>query len=207
MNILGIKKKKEVSDEKKVARAKVIVLVFLVMIAIILIPTHRKDKSVAADSTPQAMDLTLDSLLAAIGYDQCEVTYRGPIETLVEEPQIPQKTHLTTLELQMQMYQSMSSITASQRQRLLDDLNAQREALIDSIAMLEAAATPREYTCRRIRFTTPDGRSYTFFQNLYLEDNTTTASYLMETTASAGDAAAQLQRLDSLVEDVIDILQ
>ena len=70
----------KISDKKKAARAKVILIILAVMFLFSLFISKRGDNKASADLTiTDSMDLALDSIIRSIGYPEFEVYDKADI--------------------------------------------------------------------------------------------------------------------------------
>lgn len=203
MNWIGKEREKEIPNETKVKRAKIIIAIMAVVIAIIVFVPGKK-KNVETTKTPveDIMDRTLDSIIVDLGYSDYDIYHIGLIETVVVERECPEKDMLEALEMRISMISSLSTLHDKEKIKRLDEAFAEKEILQKAIEKFENELGKEiTYFSRRIRFSTPDGRKYTFFQNVYPDSRTVTTQYFIEITNSSGNAALEIAKIDNEINN------
>ena len=82
----------KISDKKKAARAKVILIILAVMFLFSPFISKRRNNKTSADLTiTDSMDMALDSIIRSIGYPEFEVYDKADIEYLALEEACPEE--------------------------------------------------------------------------------------------------------------------
>lgn len=166
MKPLGRKRKKQLSPEKRAKRLYIIGGVLAVMIIISALPT-RKHADITERYDPKpALDASVDSLIVSLGFTQYTITSLGDINTVEETPYNPYLDSIDMLEMKKGMTQAMPAIPEGERGRAVNDINAAIDRYADSAMAFERHAKAKSYHSRKVRFTTPDGGMYMFFQQI-----------------------------------------
>lgn len=198
MNWIGKEHKKEIPAERKVKRAKIILAVMAVAIAtIIFVPGRKKAAPTGQTPVEAKMNGTLDSLIRSLGYDTYEVYHTGDVETLKESLDCPEKDMLAAVIMRINMITSMTSISAKEKMKRLDDALEEKKALQDKIDEFYATGTETEYYSRRIRFSTQEGGKYTFFQQIYPTTGIVKTKYFKDITGTS-NAGTELEELKKM---------
>lgn len=194
MNWIGKEKKKNIPPEKKVQRAKIILVILAFVFLFVLIkPTGKSSTTNGDDDIVAVMDIALDSLLQSLGYEDYDVYYKGPIETLYQQLDCPEEDEIIRLEMRRSLIEANPGMTDKEKIAEIEKIMLTIEQLQQQVnRFYENDKTRMEYHSRRIRFATPNGRKYTFFEQMmagYFRTN-----YFLDITESADNADKQLEK-------------
>ena len=154
----------KISDKKKAARAKVILIILALMFLFSLFISRRGNNKTSADLTiTDSMDLALDSIIRSIGYPEFEVYDKADIEYLALEEACPEEALLNAVNFKIEMIQGLE-IAEKDKIRRLEEAFKERDMLEKAVMDFNANRSSDFYYSRRICFRTPDRREYTFFQ-------------------------------------------
>lgn len=154
----------KISDKKKAARAKVILIILAVMFLFSLFISKRGNNKTSADLTiTDSMDMALDSIIRSIGYPEFEVYDKADIEYLALEEACPEEALLNAVNFKIEMIQGLE-IAEKEKIKRLEEAFKEREMLEKAVMDFMANKSSDYYYSRRICFRTPDKREYTFFQ-------------------------------------------
>jgi len=166
MNVLGKQKKNDVPPETKAMRAKIILTILGVMALIVLLkPAPKQENKSNLSEIEQLMDDNLDSLIRDMGFEQYEVYYKGPIETLTQTLDCPEEDQIVAMELRRDLVENSPILTDKQKveeiQKIMETI---KELQIQVERFYANPNSKYTYDTRRIRFAVPDGRKFTFFE-------------------------------------------
>ena len=154
----------KISDKKKAARAKVILIILAVMFLFSLFISRRGDNKTSADLTiTDSMDLALDSIIRSIGYPEFEVYDKAEMEYLANDEVCPEEALLNAVNFKIEMIQGLE-IAEKEKIRRLEEAFKERDMLEKAVMDFMANKSSDFYYSRRICFRTPDKKEYTFFQ-------------------------------------------
>ena len=154
----------KISDKKKAARAKVILIILALMFLFSLFISRRGNNKTSADLTiTDSMDMALDSIIRSIGYPEFEVYDKADIEYLALEEVCPEEALLNAVNFKIEMIQGLE-IAEKDKIRRLEEAFKERDMLEKAVMDFNANRSSDFYYSRRICFRTPDRREYTFFQ-------------------------------------------
>lgn len=197
MNLTGKKEKKNIPPEKKVERAKIILVALaFIFLFVLLKPTGKGPDDNGGNEIVAAMDMALDSLVRSLGFEDYDIYYKGPVETLYQQLDCPEEDEIIRLEMRLNVIEAATYMTDKEK-------IAETEKILSSIEVLQAQVnrfyenekTRMEYHSRRIRFSTPQGRKYTFFEQMmagYFRTN-----YFLDITETQDAATRQQELLDN----------
>lgn len=188
MKIYGMnKKKKELTDEQKVRRMKIILIVIAVMLAVIIFaPVKKKDKTDGTVNKEQIMDDNLDSLIVTLGYERpFEIIFKGPIEMTEKKKDCTDYEKLDVINSKIEYIEQAKNLSGTEKEKLEESLISEKEKLVKAIEEFEKNGGIETCASRRITFT-KDDRTYTFFQRLF--DNRMDYGYFIELTEQQKEA-------------------
>lgn len=168
MNWIGIRKKKEIPPEKKVLRAKIIVTALAVIALIVILrPAGKAPAQSNMSDLERDMNVTLDSLIRDLGFDKYEVYHVGEIETLTQQLDCPEEDEIVRLELRRDIIENTPGLSDGEKITKIEEIMSTIDQLKIQVERFYAnPKTSATYYSRRIRFSTPDGRKHTFFQQV-----------------------------------------
>ena len=193
MNWIGRQRKKEFSDQKKVNRGTVALVALGFMILIVIAGPRRKAETENQLSQIEIwMDQAVDSLIQGLGYADYSIYHKGGIETLYQTLEFPEEDEIARLRLRQEIVDNNPSLTDKEKIRQMEEIQLSIETLqAQADRRREMRHADEPYYSRRIRFTTDDGRQYTFFEQMLAGHFRT--RYFMETTGT-GSAAEDYER-------------
>lgn len=163
---MTLKKKREATPGKKVARAKTAIAVLAVMaIIMILLPLTRAHRRSGADDTVKVMDAALDSLADALGIGDCRATYIGTAARTALPAENTARLRLEEMETRLAMTQSLE-LPGTQKERTAERLQASIDSLRAAADAFDARQQGTSVVSRRVRLETPDGQRYSFIEVL-----------------------------------------
>lgn len=169
------KKQKMLTDKQKVKRAIPIVVIMLFMIIIVLSisPKRNNDYQTRTDYLTSTMDLTLDSLLNAIGVPDHEIMKTGDITIYNVLPSCPQEDSLQIVATQIQFLSNLEKNISKESKKRLEKYMNDEIRLREEIRKFKSTHDQEiEKVCRRIWFREIDEEEiYTCFQNYEKESN------------------------------------
>jgi len=166
MKPLGKKRKKELPPEKRAKRLCVIASALAVMIIISALPSKKHTRVTERYDPKPALDASVDSLIASLGFRQYTITSLGDINTVEETPYNPYLDSVDMLEMKKGMTLAMPGIPEEERNRSVAAINATIERYTDSAKAFDRQAATSSSHSRKVRFSTPDGGMYMFFQQI-----------------------------------------
>ncbi len=197
MNWIGRERKtKEAAPQKKVRRGTAALAVVAAMaLAVLLWPAKKTQEEDAAPTIETWMDEAVDSLITKMGYPEHEIYYRGDVETLTQQLECPEEDEIVRLELRRDLIEKTPGLSDAEKIRQIEEIQLTIEQLETQVeAFYSRARTSQEYYSRRIRFSTPDGRKYTFFEQMMGGHYRT--RYFKDITGDGEDPKKGLQSLD-----------
>lgn len=165
---LGIRNKKEVPPEKKVERARIILVALAVIFLIVVLhPPGKKAEGPKVSETEAAMEATLDSLIRDMGFESYTVYYKGPIETVKQNLDCPEEDEIIRLELRRDLLEKNPGLTDKEKIAQIENIMQEIDVLKTKVERFYANPNSKMvYESRRIRFSTTENRKYTFFQQM-----------------------------------------
>lgn len=200
MKIYGVNKKKDVSNERKVRRAVICLMVIAAMIlALIVLKPHNNKATDPKVALQEQMEAGLDSLLTLeAGKGNFILPYTiddtGDIQHIRILPPCPFEDEKANLQMRLRSLEILYNLKKDKKtSKEIDNINDRLMNIDQDIVFWKAdTLNILDYNCRRVRFTDGNAKKFVCFQCIDKRTGAQRIDHLFDIIENQSDDAQKL---------------